>query len=116
MRGVRRYSPPIICADADVIFMYGFVYDYCYHISVSHAVQELEHADIIFVYDYCYYISWVGDVHSFGRDHLDGPGDVLFAAYSTMMQTAAWKKYDGGNFAFYDPHPGFMAGALPPKS
>ena len=76
-------------------------------------LQNLEAADIVYVYDYCYYIAWLGDVHSYGREHEDGPGDHLFSAYTAMMQLPIWKKYGGGNFAFYDPHPGFMAGKHP---
>ena len=76
-------------------------------------LQVLEEADIIFVYDYCHYIHWLGYAHGLREDEFDiqeGPGDILLALYSEMMKMPVWKKFNGGQFALYDPHPGFFQG------
>ena len=81
---------------------------------VSHdLLQDLNEADIIYVYDYCHYIHWLGHAHGLTGKEWEietGPGDRLVALYKAMMKLPLWQRSQGGNFAFYDPHPGFFQG------
>ena len=79
--------------------------------SSSHYHSNWEDADIVFVDDYCLYTKWLADVHSFGREQPTLAGHALDLAYELLLASPRWQRHHGADFALYDAHPGFRAGA-----
>lgn len=52
-------------------------------------------------------------VHSNGpknQKELSEGGDWTMKGYHALIKTERWKKNDGADFVFFDPHPGFTDG------
>lgn len=79
--------------------------------SSSHYTSNLEEADIVYVDDYCLYTKWLADVHSVGRDRPTLAGQALDLAYDLLLASPRWQRNYGADFALYDAHPGYRAGA-----
>ncbi|CAK0785134.1 hypothetical protein CVIRNUC_008340 [Coccomyxa viridis] len=78
----------------------------------QYVTTDIDAADIVYVYDYCYYTWWLAFVHSNGRVQREDatPGDHLLKGYQAIVQMPRWKRSEGADFVFYDPHPGFATG------
>lgn len=94
-------------------------------------VDDLDAAKMVFADDYCYYISWVGMGHLLGKDAFQQvvgtPGDHMlkarhadrllrhgrcvtcscaWQAHKAIMDMPRWRRSQGQDFVFSDPHPG----------